>query len=271
MSLQAGVAEWVRSFSGRPWVAVDEQTLGPQGSPRADVFAFNVSWSPQIARVYECKISASDLRKELTSGKWQKYLPHCNQYILAVTEELVTVARSMNLPPDVGLAALGKNGWRHLKLPKARKVDIPVKTWQAVAMRLGTGGAYGTPDIAEREARLRRFREIEIELRERKTSARELFRTLGQEVAHELRTLRDRLRWAEKDIEGAAQLRDQLRLAKSELAELRLLGPHAKESVADQLQRLSRLVRRMERETATNKGEKEKQAPGNIAQVGLEL
>ena len=47
--------------------------LGPSGSPRPDVYAFFKSYVDPRPMAYECKVSLSDFRADVTAGKWQSY------------------------------------------------------------------------------------------------------------------------------------------------------------------------------------------------------
>jgi hypothetical protein len=48
-----------------------------------DLFAFKKSYTNPDMRVYEVKVSDSDLRGDVMSGKWEKYLPYCDRLIFA--------------------------------------------------------------------------------------------------------------------------------------------------------------------------------------------
>ncbi|WP_211109549.1 MmcB family DNA repair protein [Azospirillum tabaci] len=102
--------------------------LGPSGSVRPDVYAIPMVYSRFTPLAYECKVSVADFRADVTSGKWQSYLPYASQVIFAVPVGLVGKDA---IPPGCGLMVRGPNGWRTLKAPTLRPIEnLPLEVWQ---------------------------------------------------------------------------------------------------------------------------------------------
>lgn len=74
---------------------------------RCDVWAFRVSWSRFCIRIYEVKASRGDLLRDLESGKYRLYLPHCNELWFATAPGL---SKGIPIPDDCGLVELRPPG-----------------------------------------------------------------------------------------------------------------------------------------------------------------
>ncbi len=84
--------------------------LGEHGSPRPDVFSLiPFRWAHPEITAFEIKVSKSDLRADLTAGKWQGYLPSAECVVFAVPHGLATKA---DIPPTCGLMVRSERGWR---------------------------------------------------------------------------------------------------------------------------------------------------------------
>lgn len=110
--LQEDLAEHLRGRSDR-MIWTDLQ-LGPMHSPRPDVFSMRKSYIKPNPLAYEIKVSVSDFRADVTSGKWKKYLDFAQGVIFAVPKGLITKA---DLPPTCGLIVRSENVWREQKAP----------------------------------------------------------------------------------------------------------------------------------------------------------
>ena len=86
--------------------------LGPVHSPRPDVYTLIRSYSSPCPTAYECKISRSDFRADVTTGKWQAYLDYAGAVIFAVPDGLITKAE---VPEICGLIVRKENFWRMAK------------------------------------------------------------------------------------------------------------------------------------------------------------
>jgi hypothetical protein len=96
------------------------------GSARPDVYAIRRFGfdRPDIIS-YEVKVSAADLRSDLTSGKWQRYLAFSGGVTFAVPHGLCTKA---DIPDGCGLILRSKSGWRHTRKPTLQRVAFDMDT-----------------------------------------------------------------------------------------------------------------------------------------------
>lgn len=101
------------------WV---DMQLGPSGSPRPDVFTMRKSYTRPLPISYEIKVSVSDFRSDVTSGKWQKYLAFSSAVIFAVPRGLIT---KDDLPAGCGLMTRSENGWTTVRKPVHNPVELP--------------------------------------------------------------------------------------------------------------------------------------------------
>lgn len=102
--------------------------LGPAGSPRPDVYSIPKSYSGYKPLAYECKVSVSDYRSDITKGKWQSYLKYASGVIFAVPKGLIT---KEDLPKGCGLIVRSENGWRMVKGPTLTPIanNLPADYW----------------------------------------------------------------------------------------------------------------------------------------------
>lgn len=85
--------------------------------PQADVITIKPSYNRFNLDIYECKVSRSDFLKDIKTGKYKKYIEHCNRLYFAVTSG---VAKKEEIPDGVGLIIRGENGWSTVKSAKKR-------------------------------------------------------------------------------------------------------------------------------------------------------
>ena len=112
--------------SGDRMVWMDTQ-LGPSGSPRPDLFVVNKSFARFHTAAYEVKANLADLRRDITSGKWQSYRKFSHAVWFAFPSGLAPVAL---IPKECGLILRGENGWRTQRRPIAQVLDtLPHETW----------------------------------------------------------------------------------------------------------------------------------------------
>jgi hypothetical protein len=88
--------------------------LGPQGSPRPDVYTIEKSFVRPCPMAYEVKISVSDFRSDVTSGKWSAYLEYAFGVVFAAPAGLVAKG---DVPEMCGLILRHENAWRFAKRP----------------------------------------------------------------------------------------------------------------------------------------------------------
>lgn len=105
----------------------EDMNMGSSGSCRPDVYVINKTYSYFQPLTYEIKVSLSDFRSDITSGKWQKYLKFSAGVVFAVPKGLIT---KNDVPNGCGLIVRSDTGWRHAKKPTLSQVDsLPHETW----------------------------------------------------------------------------------------------------------------------------------------------
>lgn len=117
--LMRDLADHLRTNSGR-MVWCDMQ-LGGMHSERPDVYTINKSYSKPMPLAYEIKVSISDFRSDITTGKWQKYLQEASGVVFAVPKGLVT---KKDIPIGCGLMTRSESGWSTVKRPTIQKVQL---------------------------------------------------------------------------------------------------------------------------------------------------
>lgn len=99
-----------------------DMQLGPSGSVRPDVYAIYKSYTHPCPMAYECKVSISDFRSDVTSGKWQSYLRYASGVYFACEAGLISKA---DVPPHCGLIVFKNGQWRAAKKAVLNPVIIP--------------------------------------------------------------------------------------------------------------------------------------------------
>lgn len=108
--------------------------LGPVGSPRPDLFTVNKSFSKFRADAYEIKVSVSDLRSDVTSGKWQSYRKFSNVVWFAFPKGMASLDL---IPKECGVILRSDAGWRAARKPVAQVLDtLPRDAWLKLLMDL---------------------------------------------------------------------------------------------------------------------------------------
>lgn len=119
------LAQHLRGNSDR--IVWTDMQLGPSGSPRPDVYTVPKSYSAFKPIAYECKISVSDFRRDVTSGKWQNYLKFASGVIFAVPAGLI---KKEDVPAGCGLIVRHEEIWRTVKGPTLRAIEtLPHSAW----------------------------------------------------------------------------------------------------------------------------------------------
>ena len=121
------------------------------GGSRPDILAlrrFNYS-SPEMVS-FEIKISVSDLRSDLTSGKWQKYLDFSQAVTFAMPHGL---CKAGDIPEQAGVMFRSERGWRMHRRPTLNTMkDIPIQAWlRLVNTRPNFSHYSGDPESSEHE------------------------------------------------------------------------------------------------------------------------
>lgn len=199
-ALAADLAGHLRGDRRMVWQDIQ---LGPGGSPRPDVYAIFKSFVAPAPMAYECKVSVSDFRSDVTSGKWQSYLPYSSGVVFAVPLEL-GIGKT-DVPVHAGLIVRGPKGWRAAKRPVLNPVTIP----QNALLKLLIDGV-------EREGPRYRAKQWD-------RSGEELRRQCGEQVADFMRDsdrARVELQWrqseAERVIDRAKQEAERIKAAAGE-------------------------------------------------------
>ena len=111
--------------------------LGPAGSPRPDVFTVNKSYSKFRTDCYEIKVSVSDLRSDVTSGKWQSYRKFGHAVWFAFPKGMAPLDL---IPKECGVILRSDSGWRAARKPVAQVLDtLPRDTWLKLLIESSPG------------------------------------------------------------------------------------------------------------------------------------
>lgn len=105
----------------------EDMQMGPSGSIRPDVYLLKKAYSTFAPVTYEVKVSVSDFRSDITSGKWQGYLKFSSAVIFAVPAGLINKA---DVPAGCGLIVRHDEVWRTVKRPTLQKIEtLPHNSW----------------------------------------------------------------------------------------------------------------------------------------------
>lgn len=130
--LQENLAVHLRAGTDR--MVWTNTQLGPSGSPRPDVFTVNKSFSRFAADAYEIKVSVSDLRSDVTSGKWQSYRKFAHRVWFAFPRGMAPLDL---IPKECGVILCSDTGWRAARKPVAQVLDtLPRDAWLKLLMDL---------------------------------------------------------------------------------------------------------------------------------------
>lgn len=219
-ALARDLAGYLRSPERR-MIWLDMQ-LGPSGSPRPDVYTIEKSYSRPAPMAFEVKVSKSDLRSDLTSGKWQSYLAYAGGVVFAVPDGLCTPA---DIPTGCGLIVRKAEVWRYARKPTV----APVKLGMEACMKLlmdGLGRTVGPEQPQPRhintwtpnKAVLKRFGEDVAIAAKDLANARHLTESIKSRYDYERKRVdegiaiyKDQLRkTAEKELTAWTEIRDEV-------------------------------------------------------------
>jgi len=111
--------------------------LGPAGSPRPDLFTVNKSYSRFRTDCYEIKVSVSDLRSDVTSGKWQSYRKFGHAVWFAFPKGMAPLDL---IPKECGVILRSDSGWRAARKPVAQVLDtLPRDAWLKLLIESSPG------------------------------------------------------------------------------------------------------------------------------------
>jgi len=99
--------------------------LNKVGLGIADVVTVKPSYNKFSLDVYECKVTRSDLMNDIKTGKYKKYLNHCNRFYYACVDGIV---KKEDIPEECGLIIRKDNTWYTAKAATNRKLEIPKNT-----------------------------------------------------------------------------------------------------------------------------------------------
>ncbi len=209
-ALQNDLARYLRYERASDIRVVWENIQVGEGRPDC----YSIAMSPGNPRPisYEVKVSRADFLSDVTSGKWQKYLPYSCGVVFATPKGLISKGE---IPDKCGLIERSEAGWRFLKGPNlSRSPELP----QHFLIGLLTYRA----DQIRREARSREW--------DNYTQVDRIRRALGADVA---RILQNKRGVEEK----AAEMKSE---ASRLLAEAQRAHEQAVEKGNEQIERLRR-------------------------------
>lgn len=181
-----------------------DMQLGPSGSPRPDVYTMQKSYTNPDPRAFEIKVSASDFRSDVTSGKAMGYLQFAGSVTFCMPADLAKQVRN-DLPKGAGLMVRGPTGWRAAKRATRHPVEIPRKALLKLLI-----------DGVERQHRAYRAKQFSVH-----QATKQLGEELGKLVARamtqptQLEAELEQLRISHKD--ALAKRRQQQESAKNEI------------------------------------------------------
>lgn len=195
-----------------------DMQLGSSGSPRPDVYTINKSYSRFCPVAYECKVSVSDFRSDITKGKWQSYLKYSSGVIFAAPKGLIN---KEDIPKGCGLIVRSESGWRMVKGATMNTVkDLPRDLW----MKLVIDGM----DRSLRQHQTKHFNQRKIEMEVAKKYGDELAKLLANQ--HQAQnSLEIKIQFLKEKIgevnlvhavENATRQKEELDAIKSDLCQL---------------------------------------------------
>lgn len=224
--LQEDLARHLRAGTDR--MVWTNTQLGPSGSPRPDLFTIAKSFARFRADCYEIKVSVSDLRHDLTSGKWQSYRKFGHSVWFAFPRGMAPLEL---VPKECGVILRGDAGWRAARKPVAQVLDtLPRDAWLKLLMDLHPIDAHGhvrqlrTANEYKAEAILRKRIGNEIaELYSNATGAEAALRWRIERADTDRKAIEDSLEQRRKDAE-AIRMRESERLDASLVELARVFG-----------------------------------------------
>lgn len=195
--------------------------LGPAASPRPDLFTVDKSFARFACDAYEIKISVSDLRRDVTSGKWQSYRKYAHRVWFAFPRGMVPLDE---IPRECGVICRSDKGWRAARKPVAQVLDtLPRDAWLKLLIEAFPRDVFGKPveprtanDWLLAAAARKKFGTLVGDLLESRRAAEGAFeratekrRTAAAEIEAEVRQMRETAR--EREQKTMARLDDNLK------------------------------------------------------------
>lgn len=123
--LATDLANKFRADSGL--IVWENMQMGASGSQRPDVYVLQKSYTRFCPVTYECKVSVSDFRSDITAGKWQGYLAFSSAVVFAAPAGLIS---KDEVPNGCGLILRHDDVWRMAKKPTMQHLDdLPRHVW----------------------------------------------------------------------------------------------------------------------------------------------
>lgn len=140
-ALAEDLAGHLRGYA-RPAMIWTNMQLGPQGSPRPDVYTLEPTFMRIKAVAFECKVSRADFLCDVGKGKALGYLVYAGALVFATPKGLV---RKDELPIGAGLIERGETSWRWVKKPTVNPLtELPFECWMKLLID-GRGRDQGMP------------------------------------------------------------------------------------------------------------------------------
>lgn len=156
-------------------------SLGGLNSARPDVFSMRqFSYARPEFISYEIKVSESDLRSDLTSGKWQKYLEFSQGVTFAVPQGLFGIK---DIPRECGIIIRGEKAWRHTRKPVLKAAELPTDA----AIKLISAPPAHDRAAPQSESENNRYHADQYRKQLYTEARRQVGERLGKEVATYLR------------------------------------------------------------------------------------
>lgn len=141
-----------------------DMQLGPSGSVRPDVYCIEKSFAHPSVTVYECKVSVSDFRADVTAGKYLNYLKYANAVVFAYPHGML---KDADVPSGVGIMHRSDRGWSTRRRATLRPLDnLPRDAWMKLLI-----------DGLTRERLAERVRQVDVYHAQRRICAK-----LGKDV-----------------------------------------------------------------------------------------
>ena len=154
------------------WMVWKQMPLGSvwAGCGIADLVAIKRSYEHPLVTIYEIKTSRADFNRDITNGKYQRYLEHCNRLLFATPAGMVN---KEEVPTACGLIVRGPKGWQVRKSAPAHESNLNITFLMALLMK-GYGDWKDGRDLRDRERWLRNY------------SLRDLAREFGVKVGQSI-------------------------------------------------------------------------------------
>lgn len=102
-------------------IVAEKLAMGSYGGrAQIDVAVMKPSWTNPNPAAYEVKVSRSDFRQDVQSGKYRKYVPYVRRLYFAAPSGLLQL---LEIPDGCGLITRNENGWHVVRAPRVSKIE----------------------------------------------------------------------------------------------------------------------------------------------------